>query len=105
MAGLSRPRIRVSSWGTRGEASISAIGRFPGHEAAEAGRERAGLGFQAIGDDQQAVVGEEAGDGGFVGLQLLEGGLDGGVFVGGVFEFDDDQGQAVDEEDHIRAVC
>ena len=80
-----------------------AIGRFPGQEAAVGGGEGTGAGVQAIGDDQQAVVGEQAGDGEFVGLQLLEGGTNGGVFVGGVFEFDDDQGQAVDEQHHVGA--
>jgi hypothetical protein len=39
----------------------------------------------------------------FVGLELVEGLVDVGVFVGGVFEFDDGDGQAVEEEDDVGA--
>jgi hypothetical protein len=49
------------------------------------------------------VVGEEAGNVVFVGLELVKGFFDVGVFVGGVFEFDDGDGQAVEEEDDVGA--
>ena len=39
----------------------------------------------------------------FVGFELVVGAFDGGVGVGGIFEFDDDEGDAVDEEDEVGA--
>jgi hypothetical protein len=39
----------------------------------------------------------------FVGLELVEGLVDVGVFVCGVFEFDDGDGQPVEEEDDVGA--
>ena len=39
----------------------------------------------------------------FVGFELLIGGFEGGVFVYCIFEFDDDEGDAVDEEDEVGA--
>ncbi len=47
---------------------------------------------------------KRVGDGGLVGLDLLEGGMNGRVFVGGVLQLDHDQGQAVDEEQHVGAL-
>jgi len=38
-----------------------------------------------------------------VGLQLAESGLQIGIFIGGVFEFDYHQRQTIDEQDDIRA--
>ena len=67
-------------------------GIAPGHEAVASGGEGADLGVEAIGDDEALVVGEEAGDVVFVGLELVEGLVDVGVFVCGVFEFDDGDG-------------
>lgn len=72
-------------------------------EAAFGGGEGASTGRDAVGDDEEGVVGEEAGDFAFVGLELVVGGFEVAFGVGGVFEFDDDEGQAVDEEDDIGA--
>lgn len=77
-------------------------GIAPGHEAVASGGEGADLGVEAIGDDQPLVVGEEAGDVVFVGLELVEGLVDVGVFVCGVFEFDDGDGQPVEEKNDVR---
>lgn len=73
----------------------------PGHEVFPAGGERSGAGLDAVGDDEDLVGGEEGGDLLFVGLELVVGGPDVGGGVGGVFEFDDGDGQAVDEDDDV----
>lgn len=78
-------------------------GITPGHEAVVSGGEGAYLGVEAIGDDETLVVDEEAGDVFFVGLELVVGVVDVGVFGGGVFEFDDGDGEAVEEEDDVGA--
>ena len=80
-----------------------AIDRAPGLEPLPAAGERAEPRLDAIRDDQQRVVGEERGDVVQVGLELVEGGVDGGVLVGGVLEFEQRQRQAVDEQHHVRA--
>ena len=76
---------------------------FPGGEALAGGGQAANLGLGAVGDHQQLVEREEAGDLGLVGLELLPGGVDGGFGVGGVLELDDGEGEAVDEEEDVRA--
>ncbi len=76
---------------------------FPLAEAAFGGGEGACAGGDAVGDDEEGVVGEEAGDFALVSLELVVGGFEVGFGVGGVFEFDDDEGQAVDEEDDVGA--
>ena len=91
------------SVGERDEVVGGAGGIAPGHEAAAVGGEGADLGVDAIGDDEPLVVGEEAGDVFFVGLELVVGAVDIGVFGGGVFEFEDGDGEAVEEEDDVGA--
>lgn len=82
-----------------------AVGEFalPLAEAAVGSGERSGAGREAIGDHQQGVVGKEAGNFALVGLQLVEGGLQIGFGIGGVFEFDRHQGQSVDEQENVGA--
>ena len=58
---------------------------------------------QTVGDHQDFVHCEQGGKFGLVGLELLPGSPDGGVRVGGVLQFDDAQGQAVEEQDDIGA--
>ena len=58
-------------------------------------QERAGL--EIVRDPEQFVHGKEAWQFRFVGLELLPGGPDGGVFVCRILAFDQAQGQAVDE--------
>ena len=81
-----------------------AIRGFPLHEAGIIAGDGADFGKPAVADDQKGVGGEERGNELLVGLQLVIGGLHIGVFVGGVFQFDHHQGQAVDKEDNIRAL-
>jgi len=76
---------------------------LPGEEPFLVGGERTHAGIQSIGNDEQFVVVKEGGDLLLVGLQLVEGGPEGGVLVGGVLELDDGDGQPVDENDDIRA--
>ena len=66
-----------------------------------AGRPRAVQGGDAVGDDDEAVVIEELGNLVGVMLDLVEGVFDGGFFVVGILEFEDDQRQAVDEDDDV----
>ncbi len=73
----------------------------PGHEALFGSGEGADAGLQAVRSDQDFVVGEERRNLLLVGLKLLEGLPDGGVFVGGVLEFHDAERQAVDEDHHV----
>src|SRR5450755_3603005 len=80
-----------------------AVDGAPGLEALPVGGHGARACLDAIGDDQDFVIGEERGDLRFVGLELLKRALERSFFVAGIFEFDDDQRQAVDEDDDIRA--
>ncbi len=78
-----------------------AIRGFPRHETAQTRRQRSGFGFESVGYDQQAVVVEQAGNDRFIGLQLLVGRVDGGVFIDRVLEFDHHQWKAIDKQDHV----
>jgi hypothetical protein len=64
-------------------------------------REGADAGFDAIGDDEHGVEGEQGGEFRLVGLELVEGAPEGRVLVRGVLEFEEHQGQAVDEQHHV----
>ena len=79
-----------------------AIRALPAHEARIARRERTRLGFQTVGNHRECVGREQAGDSLLVGFQLLIRRLDGGVFIGGVFQFDHHQRNAVHEQHQIR---
>ena len=63
----------------------------PGGEGADAG-------LGAVRHHQQLIHGEQGRQFGLISLKLLPSGPDGGVFVGRVLEFDDAQGQAVEEQ-------
>ena len=75
----------------------------PRHEALAVGGQRADARLQAVGDDQHGVGAEQRGDLGLVGLQLVEGAVERGVLVAGVLQFDDADGQAVEEHDDVGA--
>ena len=75
----------------------------PGFEPLAACGEGADAGLGAVGDDERFVHAEQGGQFGFVGLELVPGGPDGGVLVGRVFELDDGEGQTVEEEDDVGA--
>jgi len=75
----------------------------PDFEPFAVGGEGADAGFEAVGEDEEFVVMEEGADLVFVGLELVEGAPDGGAFIGGAFEFDDGEGEAVQEDDDIGA--
>ena len=74
----------------------------PGLEPLSAGGERADAGLDPIRNHQRFVHGEEGGQLGLIGLKLLPCRPDGGVLIGGILELDDAQGQAVDEQHHVR---
>ena len=78
-------------------------GIAPGHEAGAISGEGADAGAEAIRDDQRCVGSEEAGNVTLVGLELVKSFFNIGVFVCGVFEFDDGDGQAVEKEDDVGA--
>ena len=65
--------------------------------------ERTDAGLDPVGDDERLVHAEQCGQLGLVGLELVPGGPDGSVLVGWVFEFDDGEEQAVDEEHNVWA--
>src|SRR5690242_10957302 len=73
----------------------------PGLEPLPAGGQSADTGFEAVGNDEKRVVGEECGQLGLVGLELLEGGPDGGVLVGGILKLHQAEWQTVDEEHDV----
>ena len=75
----------------------------PGFEPLAACGEGADAGLGAVGNDERLVHAEQCGQFGFVGLELVPCRPDGGVLVGRVFEFDDSEGQAVEEEHDVGA--
>ena len=66
------------------------ISSLPLHKAPIVAGKAARLGKPAITDDQQGIGDKEGGDELFVGLQLVKGGFDAGVFIPSIFKFDDD---------------
>ena len=76
---------------------------FPCHEPVELGGDGSCLSLESVGNDRKPVAGKQGWDSLFVGFNLIVRGMDGRVFVGRVFQFYDNQGQAVDEENDIRA--
>ena len=77
------------------------INGAPLHVALFIAGQRAHAGFGAIRDDQQGVVGEDIGDLRFVGLNLVVGLPNVGVEVGWVFQFNQHQRQAIDEQQDV----
>jgi hypothetical protein len=65
-------------------------------------REGADAGFDAIGDDEHGVEGEQGGKFRLVGLELVERAPEGRVLVRGVLEFEEHKRQAVHEQHHVR---
>ena len=84
-----------------GREQLVAVDRLPGGEALAGGGEGADLGLGAVGDDQQLAEVEEAGDLGLVGLELLPGGVDGGLGVLRVLKLEEGEREAADEEDDV----
>ena len=75
----------------------------PGLEPLAPGGQRTDARRSVVGHHQQLVHGEEGGQLRLVGLKLLPRCPDGGVLIQGVLKLHDGQGQAVDEEDDVRA--
>jgi hypothetical protein len=86
-----------------GLAAAWAFGGTPGHEAAGAAGQGADAGEEAVGGDEEEVGGEEFGEGCFVTVHLVDGGVEVGLHVGGVFEFDGGDGEAVEEDGEVGA--
>ena len=78
-----------------------AVRGAPGGETLPVRGKRAEPRFQAIGDDQQLVPGEQVGRLLFVGFELMVRLANRGLGVGGVLQLDDGQRQPVDEHDHV----
>lgn len=74
----------------------------PGLEPFPPGSKCSQAGLKTIGNNQKLVEGEEGRKFGSVGLKLVVGSPDGGLFVGRVFQLDNNQGQTVDEEHDVR---
>ena len=75
--------------------------RAPRLEPLLPGRQRADARLQSVRHDERSVEGEQRGDLRLVGLQLLEGGPDRGVFVGRVLQLDNRQRQAINEQHNV----
>ena len=88
--------------GEVGSAGFLVLHGLPGLEPLLPGGQGADPGVEAVGDHQDLVHREQGGEFGFVGLELIPGVPDVGVLVGRVFELDDAQGEAVQEEDYVR---
>ena len=78
-----------------------AIDGPPGHEPVPSRGDGAATRLNPVGDHQQFVAGKKRRNVLLVGLKLIEGVLDGGVFVTGVFQLENRQRQTVDEDHHI----
>ena len=77
--------------------------RTPGLEPLPPGGKGTDASVEPVRHDERGIEGEQRGDFGPVGLQLLPGGPDGGLFVDRVLQLDDHQRQAVDEQHHVGA--
>ena len=80
-----------------------AVNGAPRHEAFLVRADGADARLQAVGNNQHRVVDEQRRDLLLVGLKLLERLPDVGVFVRRIFQFDDTQRQAVDENHDVGA--
>jgi len=85
-----------------GIGELLARDRAPGLEPLPPGGERADARLEPVRDHEQRAEREQRRQLGLVGLELLEGGPDGGVLVRGVLQLDEDERQTVDEEHHVR---
>src|SRR5574337_1158404 len=79
--------------------------RAPRLEPLPPGGKRADAGLDAVRDHEQRVEREQRWQLGLIGLELFEGGPDGGVLVRGVLELKENERQTVDKEDHVRTSC
>lgn len=77
------------------------IGGFPGGEALFGREDAAHFGLETVGDDFELVVAEECRDLGMVGLELVPGLLQIGPGIVRVFQFEEGEGKAIDEDDDI----
>ena len=77
--------------------------RAPRLEPLPPGGERADARLDPVGDDERRVHGKERRQLGLVGLELLPGGPDGGLFRCRVLELDQPERQPVDEQHHVGA--
>ena len=75
----------------------------PGLEPLPPGCQGTDAGIEPVRHHERDVEGEQRGDFGLVGLQLLPGGPDGGLFIDRVLQLDDRQRQPVDEQHHVGA--
>ena len=82
-----------------------AVDRAPDLEPLLGCGERADPGADAVADHERGVVAEQGRDLGLVGLHLLVRAPDRGVGVGSVLEFDQPQGDAVDENSDVGAAA
>ncbi len=82
---------------------MAAVGAFPGGEPLQAAAEHAVEGGLAVADHGEGVVLEHLRDVVEVVLELVEGGLYGGVGIEPVLELEEHQRQAVDEQQQIGA--
>ena len=76
--------------------------RAPWFEPLLPRRQRADSGFRPVRDHEHFIHGEQCGQFGLVRLKLVPGRPDCGVLVGRILQFDDAEGQTVEEQHDIR---
>ena len=79
--------------------------RAPGLEPLPAAGERSDAGLDSVRNHQRLIHGEQRGQLGFVGLELIPRRSDSRVLVRRVLQLDHAQRQAVDEQQHVRPAC
>ena len=89
--------------GEVGRALCVVVHGLPWLEPLLPGGQGADAGMESVGYHQELVQGEQSGEFVLVGLELLPSVPDVGVLVGRVLQFDDAQGQPVQEEDDVRS--
>ena len=102
-AALADPLDQDREFRRRLRRDAAPIGGPPGHEAFRIRRQRADACAQPVGCHQDRIGAKQRGNLRLVGLELIEGGVQGRLLVPGVLEFDHHQRQAVDEQHHIGA--
>ena len=88
--------------GEVGSAGFLVVHGLPGLEPLLPGGQRTYAGVESVGDHHYLVHREQGGEFSLICLELIPGLPDVGVLVRWVLEFDDAQGEAVQEEDYVR---
>jgi hypothetical protein len=98
---LEDPAQHHLELGHRGRRELFTLDGAPRRVALAVRGDRADARVDAVGDQQERVEHEERRQLVLVGLQLVEGRPDRGLFVGRVLQLDERERQPIDEDDHV----